>query len=94
MKKIPTDDKVQIAGIAITDSDVCAYLSDMTGRSRGGDRQSLDGSRSHRLAGLCLLHQKFIDIEVTVNLPDGWLSSSAHASVDQFLGDSIYDKHR
>ncbi len=93
MKKIPTDDKVQIAGIAFTDSDVCAYLPDMTGQSRGGDRQLLDGSRSRRLAGLRLLHQKFIDIEVTVNLPNGWLSSLTRASVDQFLGDGVYDKH-
>ena len=46
MKKVTTDDKVHVAGIAITDSDVRAYLPDMTDQSRGGDCQSLDGSRS------------------------------------------------
>ena len=73
LKKVTTNGKVCVAGIPITNSDVCANLPDMTGQLRGGNRQLLDGSRSCWLGGLCLLHQKFADIEVIVNVTDRWL---------------------
>ena len=36
-KKIKTDDKVHVAGIAIADPDIRNYLPAMTGQSRDGD---------------------------------------------------------
>ena len=43
-KKNTTDDKVRIAGILITDSEMREFIPAMTGTARSGDCQSLDAS--------------------------------------------------
>ena len=68
-------------------------MPDMTGRSRAGDRSSLDASRSRRLAGLAMLHRKFIDDEVVVTIPPKWYLQSTKASINEKLGDGVFESH-
>ena len=91
--KITTDDKVRVAGLVITKPSLREYLSDLTGKSRGGDRQALDASRSRRLMGLNLLHTNFIDPEAIVSLPEKWLSDNTQETIDSFLGEGTYNNH-
>jgi hypothetical protein len=71
--KTPTvDDKVRVAGIVFNIADVRAYLSDMLGKSKDGDRTALDGANPRSTSGFFLLHQKFIDNQVEVTVPERW----------------------
>ena len=92
-KKIHTDDKVRIAGILIMDSEMREFLPDLTGRSRGGSRQSLDASRPRRSAGLIMLHHKFIDEEVTITLPNRWNSQGCIERINSLMGDDVFSEH-
>ena len=93
MMKITVDDKVRIAGLVITKAPLREYLSDLTGRSRGGDRQALDASRARRNAGLTLLHENFIDQTVTVTIPLKWFDNNTREKIDEFLGEGTYEEH-
>ena len=93
IKRPTTDDKARVAGILITDEEMREYLPDLTGRSRGGNRQALDASRSRRLAGLSMLQRKFIDDEVVVTIPPKWLFQSTKVSINEKLGDGVFESH-
>jgi hypothetical protein len=56
----------------MTDSYIRKLLLDMLGRTRGGMHQEMDAARGKKLQGFNLLHAKFINLEVVVNLPDAW----------------------
>ena len=93
IKRPTTDDKVRVAGILITDEEMQEYLPDLTGRSRGGNRQALDASRSRRLAGLSMLQRKFIDDEVVVTIPPKWYLQSTKVSINKKLGEGVFESH-
>jgi hypothetical protein len=92
-KRATTDDKVQVAGILITDEEMQENLPDLTGKSLAGNRQSLDASKSRKLAGLAMLHRKFIDEEVVVKIPAKWTYESTKRSINEKLGDGVYEQH-
>ena len=91
LKKITVDDRV--AGLVITKAPLCEYLADLTGRSRGGDRQALDASWSWKNAGLQLLHTNFIDSTVLVTIPPKWFEEETKNKIDEFMGAGTYDEH-
>lgn len=93
LKKITVDEKIRIAGLLIMKAPLCEYLSDLTGRSRGGDWQALDASRSRRNAGLQLLHTNFIDPMMIVTIPLKWLHDDTKQKIDEFMGAGTYDEH-
>ncbi len=82
-KRATTDDKVRVAGILITNEEMQEYLPDLTGKSLAGNRQSLDASKSRKLVGLAMLHQKFIDEEVVVTIPAKWTYESTKRSMKE-----------
>ncbi len=70
-KEATTDNKIQVAGIVF--GELCEYIPDMLGSSRGSKiRAELDAAASRKLASFCALHTKFIDKEVVVTLPAKW----------------------
>jgi hypothetical protein len=91
--KITVDDKIRVAGLVITKAPLREYLSDLTGRSRGGDRQALDASRSRRNAGLQLLHANFIDKTMAVAIPPKWFEDETKEKIDEFMGEGTYNEH-
>ena len=91
--KITVDDKIRVAGLVITKAPLREYLPDLTGRSRGGDRQALDASRSRRNAGLSLLHANFIDKTMTVEIPAKWFEDETKHKIDEFMGEGTYNDH-
>jgi hypothetical protein len=93
MMKVTVDDKVRVAGLVITKAPLREYLSDLTGRSRGGDRQALDASRARRNAGLQLLHANFIDPTMMVTIPPKWFEVETKEKIDEFMGEGVYDEH-
>ena len=92
-KKITTDDKVRVAGILITDSEMREFIPAMTGTAQSGDRQSLDASRSRKLAGMRYLFNKFIDAEVTVTIPMKWFDPLTRISINNHLGEGVFEEH-
>jgi len=89
--KMTVDDKIRVAGLVITKAPLREYLSDLTGRSRGGNRQALDASRSRRNAGLSLLHANFIDKTITVAIPQKWFEDETKDKIDEFMGEGTYN---
>jgi hypothetical protein len=69
-RKPTTDDKVRAVGIAITDEDIWQFLPDMLGKTKGGTRSELDAAASRSCQGFHLLHEKFVDKDVVVTLPE------------------------
>ena len=92
-KKITTDDKVRVAGILITDPDMRDFIPALTGTARNGDRQSLDSSRSRKVAGLRYLYEKFVDPKVNVIIPSKWNEPQTRTSINTFLGEGVYEQH-
>ena len=82
MMKITVDDKVRVAGLLMTQAPLREYLSDLTGRSWGGDQQALDASRARRNTGLQLLHANFIDNQVMVTIPPKWFNDNTKEKID------------
>ncbi len=93
MMKITVGDKICVAGLVITKAPLREYLSDLTGRSRGGDRQALDASRSRRNAGLQLLHANFIDKTMAVEIPPKWFEDETKDKIDECMGEGTYSEH-
>ncbi len=93
IKRPTTDDNVRVAGILIADEDMREYLPGLTGRSRGGNRQSLDASRSRRLAGLSMLQRKFIYDEVVLTIPPKCFFESTKLSINEKLEDGVFELH-
>ena len=92
-KKVSVDDKVHVAGIVITDSDVQQFLPSLTGQSLNGDHQSLDESHGRKAAGLHLLHQNFINVEVMVTIPEKWFLPATSISINRHLSEGVYKQH-
>jgi len=68
-------------------------LSDMLGKSRGGNRPSIDAASGRKKAGFRKLHQDFIDREKTVTIPDLWLRGSTKLKVNDSKGANAYEEH-
>lgn len=92
--KTPTlDDKVRVAGIMFNSEEMRSFLPDMLGKSKNGDRQALDGANARSASGFFLLHQKFIDIEEEVTLPEEWESDDTRKLIDSLRGPGTFDEY-
>jgi hypothetical protein len=84
--KYTDDDKIRVVGIALSEDmkDHLKYLLN------GSDRKgwlTIDQWRGQQRVAYTLLHQKFIDYEVKITLPDEWSSEETKDEVERCLGD-------
>ena len=93
MKTPTVDDKVRVAGIMFNSDEMRAFLPDMLGKSRNGNRQALDGASARTASGFFLLHQKFIDTEVEVTLPEKWEENETRNLIDELRGPGTFDEY-
>ena len=93
LMRIHTDNKVRLAGILITDPEMREYILDITGKSKGIDRCSLDASNGRKAFGLTLLHHKFIDEEVVVTLSTKWLMEETRLTMNNLRGEEAFEEH-
>jgi len=89
--KYTDDDKIRVVGIALSEDmkDHLKYL--LNGSDRKG-RLTIDQWRGQQRVAYTLLHQKFIDYEVKITLPDAWSSEETKDEVERCLGDGWYEK--
>ena len=92
-KNFTLDDKVRVAGICFCEAGVREYLSDMLGKSKGGDRGAIDAARGRKSAGFLLLHQNFTDPEVVVPIPEEWEREETRNEIDRLRGAGTFDEH-
>ena len=92
-RKPTTDDKVRAVGIVMTNDDVRQLLPDMLGKSKGGTRTELDAASSKSRRGFHMLHEKFVDKEVIVKLPEKWEDPDTARKVDERLGAGVFEEH-
>ena len=97
LMKPTTDDKARLVGILFTDSEMRDFIPDLTGKSlgeipdssarnNGSNRRNIDASKSRKVLGKKLLHEKFIDSEVIVPEQEGWLDDTTRTAIDNLLG--------
>ena len=90
-KKVTTDDKVRVAGVAFMDSTVQQCITSMIGKARGSRRRAeLDAASGRSRAGFHMLHTKFIDNEVVVELPETWTSEETQETMDERHGPGTF----
>lgn len=91
IKKVTTDNKVQVAGIVFMDNDMQQWITSMIGTARIGNWASIDASSGLYRSGFCLLHSRFIDNEITVSIPESWTSNETRQTMDERHGPSTYN---
>ena len=90
-KKVTTDDKVRVAGIAFMESSMRQCITSMIGKARGSRRRSeLDAASGLSRAGFNMLHSKFIDKEVVVEIPEAWSSEETQQTMDERHGPGTF----
>ncbi len=92
-KKPTIDDKVWVMGLIFKSEVLRDMLPDMLGKSRGGNRPSIDAASGRKKAGFPNLHQDFIDRERMVTIPDLWLRGSMKLKVNDSKGANAYKEH-
>ena len=90
---VEVDDKVRVAGIVMTIPEMRELLPDMLNRTKGGSRPELDASNGRKRQGFKLLHQKFIDLEVEIALPDEWNENAAGEKIDENLYVGAFEEY-
>jgi hypothetical protein len=90
MKEATTDNKIQVAGIVFSELRKCT--PDMLGSLRESKiKAELDAAASHKLAGFCTMHTKFIDKEVIITLPEKWTSEEMKCLIDGLTRPGLYE---
>lgn len=77
----------------MTNDDIRQLLPDMLGKSKGGTRTELDAASSKSRRGFHMLHEKFVDKEVIVTLPEKWEDPDTARKVDERLGAGVFEEH-
>jgi hypothetical protein len=93
LRKPTTDNKVRAVGIAMTNEDIRQLLPDMLGKSKGRTCTKLDAAVSKSRRGFHMLHDKFVDKEVIVTLPEQWEDPDTACKVDERLGAGVFEEH-
>jgi len=65
----------------------------MLGKSKGGTHTELDAASSKSHRGFNMLHEKFVDKEVIVTLPEKWEDPDKACKVDERLGAGVFEEH-
>ncbi len=65
----------------------------MLGKTKGGTRSELDAAAFRSRRGFHLLHEKFVDKEVVVTLPEQWEDSETACKIDERLGAGMFEEH-
>jgi hypothetical protein len=92
-RQVEVDDKVRVAGIVMTIPEMRELLPDMLNRSKSLSRPELDASNGRKRHGFKLLHQKFIDSEVEIALPDEWDDLATGEKVDEKLYVGAFERY-
>ena len=87
------DDKVRAIGCVMTNDNTQQLLPDMLGKSKGGTGTELDAVSSKSRRGFNMLHEKFVDKEVIVRLPEQCEDPDTACKVDERLGAGIFEEH-
>ena len=87
------DDYVCVMGVAFNDHTIREYLPDMIGKTKGGNRSDVDGSRPGMRAGFRLLFHRFVDDEVHFLLLPEWGSAESIAQIDSICGLGTFQQH-
>ncbi len=64
----------------------------MLGKSKGGTHTELDAASSKSHRGFNMLHEKFVDKEVIVTLPEKWEDPDTACKVDERLGAGVFEE--
>ena len=91
-KQVTPDDIVCLFGLLLTDEDLKDYVSDLTGDTKGQNRPKVDAYKGRVLACYQLLLSKFVDEEVSIQLPWEWTDDSTREKVDEYTEEGTYDK--
>jgi hypothetical protein len=93
-KNVTSDDKIRVAGILFSYSELRECIPDMLGKMRGSQfRADLDAASARKLAGYRALFTKFIDQEVIIALPDKWMSEETKQSIDTLTSEGQYEQY-
>jgi hypothetical protein len=95
LMKPTVEDVLHIIGVLLTDEEMRDYIPDIIGKRRNKSGwQSLDAAPSRaKAAWTLLLQMKFIDEDVTVELPDEFLSEYMQVEVDAKAEEGFYNTH-
>lgn len=91
-KKTTIDDKVRVMGVLFMSERLRDYLPDMLGKTRGGNRASIDASSARKRTGFRGLWMDFVDMEKIVVLPEEWTSADTQLTVDEHKEDGMYEQ--
>ena len=68
-------------------------IPDLTGKLRSSHRRDIDAEKSKQALAMKLLHQRFIDLEVQIELPLKWHNPQTREAIDRFQDARTFLNH-